>query len=408
MIQRICAITMVTASLIVSQLPVEHAFADDAGDASVWRHAPSRENRSVDVTAVSQPNGVDYGISVSQRDGTSRAPIAPVQRAFTAPGTGGKTFDTGTVISPSPNVPGVAVTFPGPSTTGASAPAAAQGKAPDDPDPPYGHSPKDNEYTVTGLQLKSLTTGPAGNTESSVGTRPTGAVPAFTADGQFQGLVTLPGVPVPATAAATPDAVVPPVPALQPAAVAAAPPSGGGGPDPRDIAMDIRGHVPLPDIQIGVNPSPAGIVAIPSWYWVKGYDGNAFGASRTVDIPAEIGAEVPIEGPGAVPADDPRRQGTSFSVEVHIAPTSYQWSFGDGSALDGHSLGQAYPATSDIQHTYQYSSVRQPGGFPVSMTVTFSADYRVDGGAPQGLPPITRTSQMTYRVQEIQTVLTSR
>jgi len=286
----------------------------------------------------------------------------------------------------------------------------AQAVRPDDHDAviPTGHAPNGNEFGATGVNLGTFATSVGDPTKPDLQSRPTGAVPAFTADGQFQGLVTLPGVPVPATAAVTPDAVIPPAPAPQPAAVAAAPPSGGGGPDPRDIAMDIRGHVPLPDIQIGVNPSAAGIVAIPSWYWVKGYDGHAFGASRTVDIPAEIGAEVPIEGPGAVPTDDPRRQGTSFSVEVQIAPTSYQWSFGDGSSLEGHSLGQPYPATSDIQHTYQYSSVRQPGGFPVSMTITFSADYRVNGGAPQGLPPITRTSQMTYRVQEIQTVLTSR
>jgi len=390
----------ITASLASS----DYVLADDQDHPTTRSNYPTQTQAQAEVR--SRSNGVDYQVTVRQQALVSEQPIRT--GGETSP-RGGFTTGVSEVTLPQAQGPLTVSSVP---VTSAWPSSMAQAVRPDDHDAviPTGHAPNGNEFGATGVNLGTFATSVGDPTKPDLQSRPTGAVPAFTADGQFQGLVTLPGAPVPMTAAATPDAVVPPAPAPapQPAAVAAAPPSGGGGADPRDVAMDIRGHVPLPDIQIGVNPSPAGIVAIPTWYWVEGYDGRAFGASRTVDIPAEIGAEVPIDGPGAVPADDPRRQGSSFSVEVHIAPTSYQWSFGDGSALEGHSLGQPYPATSDIQHTYQYSSMRQPGGFPLNMTVTFSVDYRVNGGAPQELPPITRTSQMTYRVQEIQTVLTSR
>ncbi len=394
-------------ALTMSITGTHHALADDTDHPTPYNNAQPQLSTRVSSSVQSGANGADIQITVRQHFESGVNDASTTAANVTVPGLP----SLGVVPPPVGFALAPPTTFTGQPVSVAPGGASLHhetSRTDSSVENRDVHAPKVNDYSVQDARLQTFTIGAGDGSAADLQSRPTGAVPAFTANGQFQGLVTLPGAPVPVTAAPTPDAVVPPAPAPQPPAVAAAPPSGGGGPDPRDIAMDIRGHVPLSDIQIGVNPSPAGIVAIPSWYWVKGYDGQAFGASRTVDIPAEIGAEVPIEGPGAVPADDPRRQGTSFSVEVHIAPTRYQWSFGDGSALEGHSLGQAYPATSDIQHTYQYSSLRQPGGFPVTMTVTFSADYRVNGGVPQGLPPITRTSQMTYRVQEIQTVLTSR
>ena len=178
----------------------------------------------------------------------------------------------------------------------------------------------------------------------------------------------------------------------------------GGSTDPREVALDALGHVPLPNAQIRVNPA-LGLVAMPGWFWVEGYDGSSFGTSRTVSVPPEVGPEVPTS---VVPANDSRRQGSSFSVEVRIWPTRYEWSFGDGTSVVSLSLGKPYPARSDIQHTYEYSSLRFPNGFPVWLTVDFAAEFRVNGGAPQGLPTIWRTYQSAYRVQEVQPVLTSR
>jgi hypothetical protein len=178
-------------------------------------------------------------------------------------------------------------------------------------------------------------------------------------------------------------------------------PPGGGGIEPREVALDILSHIPLPDIKLRMSPA-VGLVALPSWYWVEGYDGRPFGESRTVDIPPEVSAQVPFT---LVPADDPRRRGRSFTVEVRVRGSRYDWSFGDGKSLSGSSLGRPYPAESDVQHTYEHSSLPFPGGFPVRMTAEFSAEYRVDGGGSQGLPAVRRTYEAGFRVQEIQTVL---
>lgn len=178
----------------------------------------------------------------------------------------------------------------------------------------------------------------------------------------------------------------------------------GDSTDPGEVALDALGHVSLPNIQLRMNPA-LGLVAMPGWFWVEGYDGSSFGTSQTVDISPEVGPEVPTT---VVPAGDSRRQGTSFTVAVRIWPTRYEWSFGDGTTLTNLSLGRPYPAPSDIQHTYEYSSLRFPNGFPVWLTADFAAEFRVNGGAPQGLPTIRRTYESAFRVQEIQPVLTSR
>lgn len=180
---------------------------------------------------------------------------------------------------------------------------------------------------------------------------------------------------------------------------------GGGGTDPRAVALDLLTHAPLPDIRVRMNPS-LGLVAVPGWFWIEGYDGRPFGLSRTVDVPPAIGANVPFS---QVPAGDPRRQGTSFTVEVRIWAGTYEWSFGDGGGLVTRSLGRAYPAESDIQHTYRHSSLRFRDGFPVRVTVEYAADYRENGGSPQTLPSIRRPYDSGgYRVQEAQAVLTGR
>lgn len=180
-------------------------------------------------------------------------------------------------------------------------------------------------------------------------------------------------------------------------------PSGNGNStDPREVALDALGHVPLPHIQLRMNPS-LGLVALPGWFWVEGYDGRPFGLQRRVTIPPEVGSDVPDT---VVPADDPRRRETHFTVEVRVWPSRYEWDFGDGKSLVADSLGKPYPAESDIQHTYEHSSLGLPDGFPVRLTVTFDAEFRVNGGAPQALPSIQQTYEYGYRVQEIQSVLT--
>ena len=99
-----------------------------------------------------------------------------------------------------------------------------------------------------------------------------------------------------------------------------------------------------------------------------------------------------------VPADDPRRQGRSFTVEVRVWGDRYDWNFGDGRSLDDALARQGRTrAESDVQHTYEHSSLPFPGGFPVRLTVEYAAEFRVDGGGPQGLPPVRRTYEAAFR-----------
>ncbi|MHB1131013.1 MAG: hypothetical protein ACYC4L_01355 [Chloroflexota bacterium] len=172
--------------------------------------------------------------------------------------------------------------------------------------------------------------------------------------------------------------------------------------DPLEVALDALGHVPYPSVQLRANPG-LGLVAMPSWFWVEGYDGRPLGVARTVTIPPEIGPEVPV---AVVPADDPRRLPTSFTVEVRVSPSKYEWSFGDGTSLVADSLGKSFPAESDIQHTYEHSSLVHPSGFPLRLTVEFTSEFRVNGGAWVSLPAVQRVYEAGYRVQEVQPVLT--
>jgi hypothetical protein len=150
--------------------------------------------------------------------------------------------------------------------------------------------------------------------------------------------------------------------------------------DPASVAAELLDHVPVPAITVGVNPE-VGLVALPSWFWVEGYDGLPITASDTL---------------------------AGTTVEVEITPTGYRWTFGDGATVESNSLGQRYPEESDIRHTYEQSSLSVGGAFPVSVEITFSARYRVDGGPWQPLDPITRSFTTAYPVQQLQSILTGR
>jgi hypothetical protein len=173
---------------------------------------------------------------------------------------------------------------------------------------------------------------------------------------------------------------------------------------PRLFVTDVLEELPLPAASVRMNPD-LGLVAVPTWFWVEGYNGRAFGVSRQVNIPAAIGDDVPVED---VARDDPRRRPTSMSIAVTVRPSRYEWSFGDSSRIVTRTLGKPYPQTSDVKHTYEFSSLHSPAGFTVGLTIEFAAEYRINGGPAQALPPIRRSYESSYRVQEIQPVLTSR
>jgi hypothetical protein len=148
--------------------------------------------------------------------------------------------------------------------------------------------------------------------------------------------------------------------------------------DPVSIAAELRDHLPVPQASISANPD-VGLVALPSWFWIDGYDGSPIQASDSL---------------GGV------------TVEVEISPQQYRWSFGDGATLETTSHGSPYPAESDIQHSYEQSSLATAAGFPVTVEINFSARYRVNDGDWQALEPISRSFSRDYPVQQLQAVLT--
>ncbi len=147
--------------------------------------------------------------------------------------------------------------------------------------------------------------------------------------------------------------------------------------DPVAVAFELLNHLPIPDIAIEANPA-TGLVALPSWFWIDGYDGSAIRSSDAL--------------PGV-------------TVDVEVEPLVYRWSFGDGTTAETTSLGQRYPAESDIRHVYEQSSLAAGGAYAVTVEVTFTARYRVNGGAWEALEPITRSFSNDYPVQQLQSVL---
>jgi hypothetical protein len=338
-----------TCGLLVLGTGLPAARADDDPPPGVFR--PHGNTTTVDTTVTTQASGVDTRISVRQQAGGDARPA-------TGPGAG----------MPQP----ASVSAPSGGGSGRTTSAAA-GPGRGRPEGGAGQPSSAGEWTIY------------------VGGRDDWASPGRAAAPSFR--------PADPAAAGTP--------AAGPLATGPRPQgTRGGAPaavlDPREVAFDVLDHLPTPNVTIRMNPA-LGLVAMPSWFWVEGYDGQPFGASRTVNVPAEVGPEVPTD---SVPADSPRRQSRPYTVTVRVSPSSYQWSFGDGASLVSKSLGKPYPAVSDIQHTYEYSSLRFPSGFPLQLTIEFAAEFRVNGGAPQALPPIRRTYSSSHLVQEVQPVLT--
>ena len=69
-----------------------------------------------------------------------------------------------------------------------------------------------------------------------------------------------------------------------------------------------------------------------------------------------------------------------FTVDVQATPSSYAWSFGDGSGATTSTPGGPYPDMS-VTHAYTDAHVTERA----SVDVTYTVRFRVDGGAWQSL-----------------------
>lgn len=147
--------------------------------------------------------------------------------------------------------------------------------------------------------------------------------------------------------------------------------------DPRDIAMELRDEMPVPRVEVDINPS-RGLVGVESWFWIDGYGGAPL--TNSTDAFGDL-------------------------VEVEARVTRYEWSFGDGATYVSESPGHAYPARSEVRHVYERSSAGLSNGYPVDAEFVFAVRYRVNGGAWIELPGITRTAHADYAVRESQAVI---
>jgi hypothetical protein len=204
--------------------------------------------------------------------------------------------------------------------------------------------------------------------------------------------------------------------------------------DPYPLAVRLAAELPPPDLRIGMNPAK-GMVAVPTWFWVEGYDGGTLSQSETVLEQHTICHYVTTRGADGFPSLDATgrpattikctEEDTTFVVSVRLWPGHVRWDFGDKHARDiscasigdcGDALGQPFVDVSHpspIHHPYVWSSLGVNGAqdaYRIGLAITFSADYQVSvNGQSQGwhsLPNRTLTWNAIHQVQEAQAVLT--
>lgn len=146
---------------------------------------------------------------------------------------------------------------------------------------------------------------------------------------------------------------------------------------PIELAERLRREIPLPAGSVRMNPD-LGLVGTESWFWIEGYRGEPLTTSTDA-----LGVPVTVEA----------------------RPTTYRWSFGDGTTLETTTPGTAYPERSGVRHVFEKSSSSMPGGYPVEVRFGFAVRYSINGRAWVDLPPITRTASARYQVRESQAVL---
>jgi hypothetical protein len=193
----------------------------------------------------------------------------------------------------------------------------------------------------------------------------------------------------------------------------------------------------LPDVRIGMNPR-LGMVGVPTWFWVEGYDGGArvlnssISATRqechpTVERDARGDAVLGEDGAPAT-HETCHTFTDTLSVEVRAWPKQYAWDFGDAHAIsvpcsDGSAcprgLGQAFSAVSGagpgprIEHAYTWSSLARSGSldaYSVGLGITFGAQFRfglnsTPNSTWQTLNDRTLTWADLHQVREAQAIL---
>jgi hypothetical protein len=159
--------------------------------------------------------------------------------------------------------------------------------------------------------------------------------------------------------------------------------------DPWALAVSAEHEAPPPPVTLKANPDP-GVVAVPSWFWVAGYNGSPVTHSKTQHA-SHTECRLFAGVPDCHSVDD------SVTVNVRLTPNRYTWNFGDGRAGSIQSyppekgLGRVYTDAvhaSPVEWSYAFDSRDFSGGYPVKLTITFSGTFQANGGGWQSLPSI--------------------
>jgi hypothetical protein len=211
--------------------------------------------------------------------------------------------------------------------------------------------------------------------------------------------------------------------------------SSGNSTDPRQIARGMFDNMDMPSLRVDMNPR-LGMVAVPTWFWVEGYDGDVIPLTdnlllthqechRVADRDANGIAQLDANG---IPRthQDCRIISDTLTVEVRVWPRMFEWSFGDNHgktvgcpdvAACPAGIGQPYTdprSPSPIAHAYQWSSLGANGAadaYTIGLGITFGAQYRfsTNGGSLsgwQGLGDRGLSWSATHQVQEAQAIIT--
>ena len=176
-----------------------------------------------------------------------------------------------------------------------------------------------------------------------------------------------------------------------------------------NLAQQAEQEFPMPPITLKVNPDP-GRVNVDSWFWVEGYNGSVITHSKTQHA-SHTECRLLNGVPNCRTVDD------SVTVVVHLTPKHYDWTFGDdrsNTAGFGNRDGLGRPYTdpnprdaSPVAHAYHWSSInfQGQGGYPISLTITWSAEFNANGGGFQGIPDINHRFDGRHQVRQIQSIV---
>ncbi len=152
--------------------------------------------------------------------------------------------------------------------------------------------------------------------------------------------------------------------------------------DPREAADSVLANLPMPNIALRANPR-LGLVNLPSWWWVEGYDGSRFGREESVFL--STGSETTPTGdcPPLLRVRDMRTNhsmsaGTAEIIKAVLGgrplPVLWGWGYSD---MPGH------PAYLGYAHFHTGMDLLMPVGTPLHAPAagTVTTDTWRDGNS---------------------------